>query len=140
MVNQSKTNDQRFWKKWRNAGAIGSMSSAYPRSPEGEISHPDTFPYFSVDRGAPADPSESRYFLDERTAAAYFAKDVDSKGHHVQLLKWDRPTSGYALVGRPGEAEMDILAEGRILRVRRVEKKPEIAVTEYGLESSPIEI
>ncbi|MGD9276894.1 MAG: hypothetical protein PVJ67_07015 [Candidatus Pacearchaeota archaeon] len=29
MVNQSKVNDPRFWKKWRDSGAVGTIESAY---------------------------------------------------------------------------------------------------------------
>jgi hypothetical protein len=29
MVNQSKVNDPRFWKKWRESGAVGTIDDAY---------------------------------------------------------------------------------------------------------------
>jgi len=34
MVNQSKKNDPRFWKKWRDSGAVGTMESAIDRLAE----------------------------------------------------------------------------------------------------------
>jgi hypothetical protein len=44
MVNQSKAQDPRFWKKWRASGAVGNADSAYLKSvlsqPTEEYVHP----------------------------------------------------------------------------------------------------
>ena len=35
-VNQSKINDPRFWKLWRDSGAVETIEDAYKRNPEFE--------------------------------------------------------------------------------------------------------
>ena len=34
MVNRSKINDPRFWKKWKNSGAVEGLEEAFERNPE----------------------------------------------------------------------------------------------------------
>ncbi|MCD4759521.1 hypothetical protein K8R33_01385 [archaeon] len=36
MVNQSKANDPRFWKKWRDSGAVGTIEDTWKRNPHFE--------------------------------------------------------------------------------------------------------
>jgi hypothetical protein len=37
MVNQSKVNDSRFWKKWRDSGAVGDIQDAYKNTVKREL-------------------------------------------------------------------------------------------------------
>jgi hypothetical protein len=103
MTNQSKLNDPRFWKKWRESGAVGTIEEADERA-RGELTRPNSFPHYSVDRGTFTfiGPMKSRYFTSESTARNYFLRDIKGSGQgpHVQLVIWENERVGRILSDR----------------------------------------
>ena len=79
MVNQSKVNDPRFWKKWRDSGAVGTIKTTYSGESDMyqkmvELS-PDKNPIFTGIAHL-TEPREMQGFID--SCVAHYRQHGDS--------------------------------------------------------------
>ena len=95
MVNQSKTNDPRFWAKWKESGAISSLDS-YEQTPNGIFEGPRGRLEF-YDR-------EGNLFRPEKVAKAYAFFNLDAS---KQEIAKDLPKTRDAM-GLPSQLELSI--------------------------------